>query len=65
MEGQQESDAQCLRVNVVHVEYDDNLQAFVLRVEDPGIVYPVYWRDPQAGVYRIEKTRAGRIKMGR
>ena len=47
------------------MEFDRGLGGVVVHILDGESVYPLYWRDPEAGLYKIEKTRNGGVKMSR
>ncbi len=45
-------------------EFDKRLQAIVFRVRDPDC-YPFYLEDPENGLYKIERTKNGKVKMSK
>ena len=45
------------------LEYNEEFQAMVLSVLDTEGMYPLYWRDPDAGTYRICKNQSGKLMM--
>ena len=47
------------------IGYNETLQAIVLRIVNPKGMYPCYLQDPEAGLYKIIKTRAGKLQMSK
>ncbi len=47
------------------LQYDNQLQAMVLTILDTGGMYPCYWRDPEAGLYKITKTENEKVIMSK
>jgi len=45
------------------LEYNETLQAMVLRILDTEAMYPCYLKDPEAGLYKIIKTSKGKLHM--
>ncbi len=45
------------------IEYNETLQAIVLRIVNTEGMYPCYLQDPEAGLYKIVKTRKGKLHM--
>ena len=47
------------------LEFNETLQAMVLRILDTEGMYPCYFQDPEAGTYKIIKTSKGKLQMGK
>jgi hypothetical protein len=45
--------------------YSEELEAMVFNILDADGMFPCYLRDPEAGMYKIIKTRAGRLQMSK
>ena len=46
-------------------EYNKDFQAIVLRILDINGMYPLYVKDPEAGMYKIVKTSNGNLHMSK
>lgn len=44
-------------------EHDKTHQCMVLRILDTEGMYPLYLKDPDAGIYKIQKNRSGNLQM--
>ena len=68
MQSQFDSIANAIRSNrqeTFELEFDETLQAMVLRILDTEGMYPCYFQDPEAGTYKIIKTSKGKLQMGK
>jgi hypothetical protein len=45
------------------MDYSPELEAMILKIFDADGMYPCYLRDPDAGLYKIIKTRSGGLQM--
>lgn len=45
------------------LEYNPTLRGLVLKVLNPESLYPFYLEDSEAGIYKINKNKTGKVQM--
>ena len=45
------------------LEYNETLQDYVFCILDTDAMYPLYLKDPEAGLYKVIKTSKGTLHM--
>jgi hypothetical protein len=60
-----QSDPPCKRKGIIELEQDPRTGCVVIKVLDPRGFYPFLLDDPEAGTYRVTRTRRGGLQMTR
>ena len=54
---------QCQQKKPFDLNYDQNLEAMVLIINDTEGLFPLYLQHPKAGRYKIIQTKPGNLQM--